>query len=151
MLNGAVALTLFPFLRWECHHEDVILIRLDFPTCETNLLLSVLVLEKLRSLAPGHLDILVPKGLSHQFEGSLASLDLWNCSTTYWFCWRNSSQQSQAMLFISCCHHNYFLRAGETYSFLSLPAVARRIKDEDYNGYVQAEELLIGIYPFKYV
>lgn len=37
------------------------------------------------------------------------------------------------------------------YSFLSLPAVAQRIKDKDYNGYVQAEELLIGIYPFKYV
>lgn len=112
---------------------------------------KVSVLERLRSLAPGLLHILAPRGLSHQLEGSLATLDSWNCSTTYWFCWRNSSQQSQAMLFISCCHHNYFLRAGELYSFLSLLAGAQRIKDKDYNGYVQAEELLIGIYPFKYV
>lgn len=37
------------------------------------------------------------------------------------------------------------------YSFLTLLTVAQRIKDKDYNGYVQAEELLIGIYPFKYV
>lgn len=90
-------------------------------------------------------------GLVTPVWGVLASLDSWNCSTTYWFCWRNSNQPSQAMLFISCCHHNYFLRAAETYSFLSLLAVAQRIKDKDYNGYVQAEELLIGIYPFKYV
>lgn len=50
-----------------------------------------------------------------------------------------------------CCHQNYFLRAGKMYSFLTLLAVAQRIKDKDYNGYVQAEELLIGIYTFKYV
>lgn len=37
------------------------------------------------------------------------------------------------------------------YFFFSLLALAQRIKDKDYNGYVQAEELLIGIYPFKYV
>lgn len=37
------------------------------------------------------------------------------------------------------------------HSFLPLLAVAQRIKDKDYNGYVRAEELLIGIYPFKYV
>lgn len=37
------------------------------------------------------------------------------------------------------------------YFFLRLLALAQRIKDKDYNGYVQAEELLIGIYPFKYV
>lgn len=55
------------------------------------------------------------------------------------------------MLFHFCCHNNYFLRAGEVYSFLTLLAIAQRIKDRDYNGYVQAEDLLIGIYPFKYV
>lgn len=150
MLNGAVVLTLFPSLWWEYHHGDVLLMCLDFPSCETNLLWGSEP-EGLRSLAAGLFHILVPDGLAHQFEGLLASLGSWNCSTTYWFCWRNSSQQRQAMLFISCCHHNYFLRVGEMYSFLSLLAVAQRIKDKDYNGYVQAEELLIGIYPFKYV
>lgn len=49
-----------------------------------------------------------------------------------------------------CCHYNYFFRARKMYS-ITLLAVAQRIKDKDYNGYVQAEGLLIGIYPFKYV
>jgi len=37
------------------------------------------------------------------------------------------------------------------YFFLTLLAVAHSIRDKDYNVYVQAQELLIGIYPFKYV
>lgn len=135
--------------------DDIILACLGFPVCETStqLCLSPVRLRSLATEVFWHLGTqrVQAQLLTPAEEDSLAILYFWNSSTTYWFCWRNSIQWAPTMLFNFCCHNNCFLRAEKMYFFLTLLAVAQRIKDKDYNGCVQAEYLLIGIYPFKYV